>query len=135
MLDFPQGNIGFVLLVYATNILFTAHAAIGVNRFLVLTDAWTARKGRIAIMAILLLSMPTALLRLIGRTTLIETKTPGVYSVFRDIPWFVGASTMVYHPAASAVTIVFELRSLICYKRLTAMAKEKYRSDFLLLSK
>lgn len=42
---------------------------------------------------------------------------------------------MVYYSAASAVTIVFDLRSVARYKRLTASAKEKYRSDFLLLGK
>lgn len=36
--DVFHGNIGFILAVYAVNVQYAAHAAIGVNRFLVLTD-------------------------------------------------------------------------------------------------
>lgn len=32
------GNIGSILAVYAVNVQYAAHAVIGVNRFLVLTD-------------------------------------------------------------------------------------------------
>lgn len=42
---------------------------------------------------------------------------------------------MLTNGAMSIVSIMFELRALVLYRKLTAAAKEKYRNDFLLLSK
>lgn len=44
-------------------------------------------------------------------------------------------STLIYDVVASAVSLVFELLSLARYNRLAAAARQKYRNDFLLLSK
>lgn len=44
-------------------------------------------------------------------------------------------SMLVYCILTTVASFVCELRSLACYKRLTATAKEKYHSDFLLLGK
>lgn len=41
----------------------------------------------------------------------------------------------VYSIVTSIVSMYFELRSLVVYKRLAAFAKRKHRNDFMLLCK
>lgn len=45
------------------------------------------------------------------------------------------ASQVLYQSAMSVMSIAFELRALALYRRHTAAARQKYRNDFLLLSK
>ncbi|KAH7701154.1 hypothetical protein AAVH_31717 [Aphelenchoides avenae] len=138
LFDNPQGNIIDFILTYASRFQFISHASIAVNRFLVLTEAWTERKQRVTFVTSLMLPIPAAALKLIGRISLVELTTPGTYALVRDPMWVnagVPVTVAVYSTATAIVSIVYELRSLIVYKRLTSSAKLKYRNDFLLLGK
>ncbi|KAH7706821.1 hypothetical protein AAVH_25947 [Aphelenchoides avenae] len=144
LLSYPVPNIAHILVAFLMYMQCFLHAAIAFNRYTAIamtpTNSGKLFRGTRGLMPFLLCSLaiafPSSVFRVASKAAVVETPTPGLYAVVYDSPRII----LVHYAIAVAivascafVAFVFEVLTIVAYRRLTNAARTKYKEDVRLL--
>ncbi|KAI1706110.1 serpentine type 7TM GPCR chemoreceptor srv domain-containing protein [Ditylenchus destructor] len=140
ILEYPVGNLVMFCARYCSYFQFVTHTAIAINRYHAIANPVKGKIPKAHIVAIyliiLLLPIPGATTRLLGKIEAKPTKTPNVFVVGYDAAWItVAGSTAftIYSTITSLISLAFELRTLVIYRGLDLSSRRNRRDDYRLL--